>query len=307
MTNHATDHKLSTASRTLLVAGLRAKKLLFSPLLKWYIEHGLLFTRIYEVVEYNKQNCFSNFVEFVTAARREGDKDKSKEVLAALCKLLGKSAFGGSILDCTRFLNIIYESGVREACISVNNPRFLSLTELGDDLYEIELNRSNINMNLPMQIGFAILNYAKMYLLSFYYDFLFRFIGRDDFEFMECDTDSTYIALKSPTLNECVLPEMRETFDTTLKRNCSPARYGPNKDNFLCRMCCAGHNKFDTRTPGLVKLEWSGTKMICLCSKSYVSSSGPIGKVKFSLKGLSKSNFVDPTNIFEHVLKTLEQ
>ena len=88
----------------------------------------------------------------------------------------------------------------------MNNPRFLSLTELGDDLYEIELNRSNINTNLPMQIGFAILNYAKMYLLSFYYDFLLRFIGRDDFEFMECDTDSTYIALKSPTLNECVLP-----------------------------------------------------------------------------------------------------
>ena len=110
----------------------------------------------------------------MTAARREGDKDKSKEVLAALCKLLGNSAFGGSILDCTRFLNIIYESGFREACISVNNPRFLSLTELGDDLYEIELNRSNINMNLPMQIEFAILNYAKMYLLSFYYEFLLK-------------------------------------------------------------------------------------------------------------------------------------
>ena len=46
--------------------------------------------------------------------------------------------------------------------------------------------------------------------------------------------------------------------------------------------------------------------MICLCSKSYVSSSGPIGKVKFSLKGVNKSNFVDPTIIFEHVLKTRE-
>lgn len=47
------------------------------------------------------------------------------------------------------------------------------------------------------QIGFSILNYAKLSLLSFYYDFLFKYLNRNDFEFLECDTDSSYIALST--------------------------------------------------------------------------------------------------------------
>ena len=50
MTKHARKQNLSKAPRSLLVGGLRAKKIiLFSPLLKWYIEQGLLVTAVYEV------------------------------------------------------------------------------------------------------------------------------------------------------------------------------------------------------------------------------------------------------------------
>lgn len=99
MKEHVKTHGLSQSSRTLLVAGLKAKKLLlFSPLLKWYIEHGLLVTRIFEVIEYVRQKCFSNFVDFITKARREGYIDKTNEMIGTLCKLLGNSASIGSTL-----------------------------------------------------------------------------------------------------------------------------------------------------------------------------------------------------------------
>lgn len=56
-----------------------------------------------------------------------------------------------------------------------------------------------------------------MYLLSFYYDFLLKYIGRNQFEFMECDTDSTYIALPNKTLAECILPAIKEKFNAALQ------------------------------------------------------------------------------------------
>ena len=107
MQKYAEKHGVSKTPRTLLLGGLRAKKLLlFSPLVKWYIEQGLVVTCIYEVIEYSKQKCFSKFVDFVSDARREGDKDKLKEIMGILCKLIWNSAFGGTIVNKERFLNV---------------------------------------------------------------------------------------------------------------------------------------------------------------------------------------------------------
>ena len=56
---------------------------------------------------------------------------------------------------------------------------------------------------------------------------------------------------------------------------------------------------------GLMKVEWSGSKMICLSSKSYVAvSRDKPENIKFSFKGVNKRGFVDPTDNFENVLKT---
>ena len=205
MQEHVKAHNLSQSSRSLLVGGLRAKTLLlFSPLLKWYLDHGLLVTRIYEIIEYNKQKCFSNFVELVTKARRECDEDKIKDVIGILCKLIGNSAFGGKIMDKEKFLRKVYTQGLRAACFAVNEQRFLHKSELSDSVFEVEFSRSNSSVDLPLQIGFSILNYAKLSLLSFYYDFLLYYLNRNDFEFLECDTDSSYIALSAQKLDESI-------------------------------------------------------------------------------------------------------
>ena len=85
MTDYTIKHNLSQTPRTLLVGGLRVQKLLlFSPLVKWYIEEGLVITRVHEVIEYSKQKCFSKFVDFVSEARREGDRDLTKLIIGIL-------------------------------------------------------------------------------------------------------------------------------------------------------------------------------------------------------------------------------
>ena len=52
-----------------------------------------------------------------------------------------------------------------------------------------------------------------------------------------------------------------------------------------------------------MKLEFEATQMISLNSKSYAASSEKSGKVKYSLKGVTK-NYVDPTSNFTEVLET---
>jgi hypothetical protein len=74
MKHHVDTHNLSKKPRRLLVGGMAGEKILLStPLLKWYLDHGLRVTRVYEVIEYKAQSCFEQFVKEVSDARREGD------------------------------------------------------------------------------------------------------------------------------------------------------------------------------------------------------------------------------------------
>ena len=59
-----------------------------TPLIKWYLEHGLEVTHVYQVVEYTPVPCFQPFGEAVSDARRAGDVDPNKAIIADTMKLV---------------------------------------------------------------------------------------------------------------------------------------------------------------------------------------------------------------------------
>ena len=78
----------SQKSRHLLVGGMCAKKIILAtPLLKWNLEHGMLVTHIYQVVEFSRQKCFESFAKDVSEARRRGDDNNDLQALNILIKL----------------------------------------------------------------------------------------------------------------------------------------------------------------------------------------------------------------------------
>ena len=88
---------------------LSAKKiLLYAPLLRWYIDHGAEITKVHRTIDYTPKKIFTWFVEQVTEARRTGDVDKSKALLADVFKLLGNSGYGKLIEALERQTNVIY-------------------------------------------------------------------------------------------------------------------------------------------------------------------------------------------------------
>ena len=85
MVEHVEKLGLSKKTRRLLVGGTRAYRLLLtSDLLRWYLSEGLVVEKLYQVVEYTPVRCFTQFVNQVTAARRAGDADENKAVIADL-------------------------------------------------------------------------------------------------------------------------------------------------------------------------------------------------------------------------------
>jgi len=258
-----------------LVGALSGDKiLLFAPLIKWYLDHGAVITRLYRTLDYSPEVIFQWFVEKVTEARRMGDKKKELALLADIFKLLGNAAYGKLIEALERQNSVIYTTKENDIDKALRSPYFDDLEEIGD-AYEVTMRKRKIEINRPFQVGIAVYQLAKLRMLEFYYGCLDRFIHRSDFELIQMDTDSNYIALSGLSFDELVKPEMKE-------------RYELEKNSWFPRTDTTENNKWDQRTPGLFKAEFEGHRAIALCSKAYFVENLDTNKYKASAKGMSK-------------------
>ena len=67
-------------------------------------------------------------------------------------------------------------------------------------------------------------------MLEFYYDLLDKYIDRRDFELIQMDTDSNYMAISGARLEDIVRPELKQEFEAEknqwLECQCQHARAG---------------------------------------------------------------------------------
>ena len=254
MQEYAREQNIKDTPRRLLIGPYFGEKTgLSTPLLHWYLKKGLVVTRIYTVVEYIPNAVFQGFSTQVAQAQAhlEGDRDKEKALIAEMNKLIGNSSYGSTITNKEKHHDILYAND-RQVGEYIMNNHFFGLTELPDGYYEVEQTKSKIVLNLPIHIGVFILNYARLRMLEFYYDFMDHYISHDDFEYVEMNTNSAYLSTAGQNVEDLIKEGLREKFEE-------------DKANwFVIPSALQGKC-----TPGLFKVEFKGDKIIGLCSKSY--------------------------------------
>ena len=174
MRQYAEEHDILTKPRVMLVGSVRGVKILLAtPLLRWYLAHGLVVDHVYQIIEYSPKPCFQHFGESVSAARRVGDADPDKAIIADTMKLLGNSAYGKTVTNIDRHRNVRYCTEVGTSLL-INNKRFRQLDVVTDDAYEVTASKARLTYDLPLHIGLFVYQYAKLRMLQFYYDFVDR-------------------------------------------------------------------------------------------------------------------------------------
>ena len=166
MRQYAEENDIMSAPRRMLVGSFHGIKLLLAtPLLRWYLAHGLIVDRVYQVVEYEPNPCFQRFGESVYAARRAGDSDPEKAIIADTMKLLGNSGYGKTVTNVDRHRDIKYCTEVGTSLL-INNKRFCQLDVVAEDAYEVTSNKARVTYDLPHHIGFFVYQYAKLRMLE---------------------------------------------------------------------------------------------------------------------------------------------
>jgi hypothetical protein len=259
---------------------------LYSPLLKWYLQEGLIITKFHCAIQYKPEYAFNKFADEVSDARRAGDVDSAYELIAETMKLFGNSAYGKTITNKEKFVSTSYgnEDNISK---KINSPHFKDLEILYGQKYEVTSTKREITMDLPLQIGVAVYHLAKLRMLQFYYNFIDKYIDRSDFQLTEMDTDSNYFAFSEDSIEKLIRPHMREEYEKD-KYNFLPRESNELHPTFQVDGIRFTQAQYDKRTPGLFKVETTKDKMISLCSKMYCASDISEEKIKFSCKGIQK-------------------
>ena len=273
---HMKDYKINTGRKMIknnkkLLGVMKTEKILiYSPLLKWYLNHGLQVTKIHRYISYISGRPFKWFPEEVSSARREADNDKNKKQLGDTAKLKGNSFYGKMIENLEKHISTKFTTDEKLIDKIFRSPFFEDLEEINEGVFEVRQRKKQVTITRPYQCGIAVYQLAKLRMLEFYYDFLDKFCDRRDFELIQMDTDSFYMALSAEDFDDIIKPEMKEL-------------YKEEKKNWLVT------DEYSKRVPGLFKAEFQGKRMIALTSKCYFADNGKDeGVKKFSCKGVSR-------------------
>ena len=89
-----------------------------------------------------------------------------------------------------------------------------------------------------------------------------KYMKPNSFELTETDTDSIYMAINEESLDKCIRSEYKSRYDNEVFGSCSDL----SDPIWFPRRCCSRHHALDGRFCGAMKLEFSGIKMLSLCS-----------------------------------------
>ena len=209
MKEYGEKEGIMSQPRRMLISSFHLKNGTFiTPLLLYYLHLGLECTKIHRFVQYTPKKCFSSIVQSAVNARRQGDENPNSSVVAETTKLLANRSYGYQIMDRSRHTVTKYLND-QKIHSAINNKLFKRLNFITDQLYEVELAKSEIEHREPIIVGFFILQYAKLRMLELYYNFFKKFCDTEKYEELEMDTDSLFFALSEENLEDTMLPEKR--------------------------------------------------------------------------------------------------
>ena len=150
------------------------KRTLIGPLLSFYLELGLVGTKIHRFIQNTPRKSFNSLVQSTVDVRKLEDKNSNSSVVAETMNLLLISSHDYQIKDRSQQTVSKYlKDGKTDAAII--SKLFKKLHHVNISLYLVGPAKPQIEHKEPIIVGFNILQYGKLRELELYYNFFTKF------------------------------------------------------------------------------------------------------------------------------------
>ena len=229
--------------------------------------HGLVLERIHGAIEFKQSAWMKEYIDFNTKLRTAATNDFEKDFY----KLMNNSVFGKTMENIRKHRNIKLVTNQEAYLKAVMKPNFKSGTLFGSNLMGCEMGKIKVVMNKPVYLGQAILDFSKIVMYEFHYDYMKQKYP-EGLTLCYMDTDSLIYDIETGDFYKDKAEDVKDRFDTS--------GYNPN------RPLPVGLNK---KVIGLKKDELGGeimTEFVTLRPKMYAYKTGSAESKK--CKGIKK-------------------
>ena len=261
------EELLTQPRRVLISRRFLEKGTISTPLLLFYLHLGLVCKKFLSLCAIHSNEELQQFLQAAVNASRKGDENSNSSVVAGTMKLLAYSFYGCQILDRSRHTVTKYLSYEKRHG-AIKKKMFKRMGYIIDQLYEVELVKSEIEHKGPLVVEFYILQYAKLKVLELYYNFFDKYCDVTKFEELDMDTNSLHLTLSEHDLFVCIRPTRKQEWKSLQRRECTDEISANSTASFFPRTCCAKRRKHDRREPGQFKGELRCTEMNSVCSET---------------------------------------
>ena len=129
-------------------------------------------------------------------------------------KLMNNSVFGKTMENVRNHRDIRLVTSEKRRKGLVSEPNYHSYKTFSGHLMAIEMKKTRVKMNEPLNLGASILGISKTLIYEFWYDYLKPKYG-DRVKLCHTDTDSFIIYIKTEDIFEDISNDVEKWFDTS--------------------------------------------------------------------------------------------
>lgn len=236
--------------------------------LKFYLEHGMILTKIHKIISFYQQPWLKPYIEF----NNEKRKISSNEFDKCFYKLMNNSFFGRSCMNVRKQVNVKIAVNEKETKKHLASSALEYFSPINDSCVLFKKKKSTLCLNKPIYVGFSVLELSKLHMYRLFYD-VFKKHYKEKVSLLYMDTDSFTLEVECEDFYKDMNDKLPKIFDTS----------NYPKSHFL--FCNSNENKL-----GYFKDETKGVpikEFCCLKPKMYSYIFGD--SHKSTAKGVKKS------------------
>ena len=150
-------------------------------------------------------------MDFNTQLRMAATNDFEKDFF----KLINNLVFGKTMENIRKHRNILLVMTEEKYLHTVMKPNFKSGVLFGENLMGCEMGKIKVVMNKPVFLSQAILDFSKIVMYEFHYDYMVPKYGLEKLKLCYMDTHSLVYDIKTEDFYENIANDVEARFDTS--------------------------------------------------------------------------------------------
>ena len=138
--------------------------------LQLYLRLGLKLKKIHWVLEFNQSQWLKPYIEFNTQKRIETEKNGNEDG-KALYKLINNTIYGKTMENVRNRIDVRLENNKKDYLKCTSKPSYMSHKIFDNNLVGIHKSKVTLKLNKLADIGMFILEYSKVLMYEFHYDY----------------------------------------------------------------------------------------------------------------------------------------